>query len=51
MSPKKQAPICPACDSKVCYWRSKLKTFICRRCGHVGKRDKFIKAGKVGEKK
>lgn len=42
---KAQTPICPACGSKVCYYRQKTKDFICRRCGHIGKRDKFVKGG------
>ena len=37
------APVCPICGSLVCYYRSKTKDFICRRCGHVGKRSQFIK--------
>ena len=42
----KKQPICPKCGSKTIQARIKTSELYCRRCGYVGKKEKFFKEDK-----
>lgn len=39
----KYAPVCPRCSSKDIRSRIRTKDYWCRRCGYIGKKEKFFK--------